>query len=207
MRRLLLGLLLAASFAAPAQAALIRYDFSGTLNTGDIGSAFAAPSGLATGTGTFSGYAVFDSDFNLGSAVTEVYNSGDFQLQIGSFIFSSANPGVDSATAVIDSSGLFQLSFGSGQDLTAGDLDAMNMSILFSTATSGLEQNPDVTTESFFLSFTNDDPDFLIATGDVTQFATSAIPEPATWTMLIGGFGLLGAALRFRRRQPSVRLA
>jgi hypothetical protein len=29
---------------------------------------------------------------------------------------------------------------------------------------------------------------------------TAPVPEPATWAMMIGGFGLLGAAARRRRR-------
>lgn len=32
------------------------------------------------------------------------------------------------------------------------------------------------------------------------SFSTSAVPEPATWAMMIGGFALAGASLRQRRR-------
>jgi hypothetical protein len=35
--------------------------------------------------------------------------------------------------------------------------------------------------------------------GSVGSFQTAPVPEPATWSMLIAGFGLLGAALRRRR--------
>lgn len=35
--------------------------------------------------------------------------------------------------------------------------------------------------------------------GNVGSFQTAPVPEPATWSMLIAGFGLLGAALRRRR--------
>lgn len=31
-----------------------------------------------------------------------------------------------------------------------------------------------------------------------------AVPEPATWAMMVGGFGIAGGALRFRRRQKAV---
>jgi hypothetical protein len=34
----------------------------------------------------------------------------------------------------------------------------------------------------------------------ISEAVSSAVPEPATWTMMIMGFGLAGAALRGRRR-------
>jgi type VI secretion system secreted protein VgrG len=37
--------------------------------------------------------------------------------------------------------------------------------------------------------------------------ATAAVPEPATWLMLVGGFALSGAAMRVRRRTMQPRLA
>lgn len=39
-----------------------------------------------------------------------------------------------------------------------------------------------------------------------TPSAAAAVPEPAAWAMMIGGFGMIGAALR-RRRAPTVRFA
>jgi hypothetical protein len=44
---------------------------------------------------------------------------------------------------------------------------------------------------NFFVSYTQ---------GPVSLTFNSAIPEPATWALMIGGFGLVGSALR--RRQP-----
>jgi hypothetical protein len=35
--------------------------------------------------------------------------------------------------------------------------------------------------------------------------ATAAVPEPATWAMFIGGFGLIGAAMRHRRTASIAR--
>jgi hypothetical protein len=34
--------------------------------------------------------------------------------------------------------------------------------------------------------------------------SVDAVPEPATWAMMIGGFGLVGGALRRRRSLASV---
>ncbi len=48
------------------------------------------------------------------------------------------------------------------------------------------------------------------ATGGDNYYALSelqafqAVPEPATWMMMIGGFALVGAAMRRRRRQPAL---
>jgi hypothetical protein len=43
--------------------------------------------------------------------------------------------------------------------------------------------------------------------GYVTQFTTgtvAAVPEPTTWAMMLVGFGLMGASMRYRRRSPKV---
>jgi len=37
--------------------------------------------------------------------------------------------------------------------------------------------------------------------------STAAVPEPASWAMMVGGFGLAGGVLRRTRRQAVVRLA
>jgi len=54
--------------------------------------------------------------------------------------------------------------------------------------------------------------DFINADGKIDGFKFSAlsvnpvtsVPEPATWTMMIGGFGLVGGAMRVRRRRETV---
>ena len=40
-----------------------------------------------------------------------------------------------------------------------------------------------------------------------TSSAVTAVPEPASWVMMILGFGLVGSAVRYRRRAPKVSFA
>ncbi|MET3827239.1 hypothetical protein ABIC16_002932 [Sphingomonas sp. PvP055] len=40
-----------------------------------------------------------------------------------------------------------------------------------------------------------------------TPSMTAAVPEPGTWAMMLAGFGLMGAALRYRKRSTKLRFA
>ena len=40
-----------------------------------------------------------------------------------------------------------------------------------------------------------------------TLAAVGNVPEPATWAMMIGGFGAVGGTMRYRRRKTSVSFA
>lgn len=57
--------------------------------------------------------------------------------------------------------------------------------------------SPDVTTRHYY------SPALYITAGDF--LGAGAVPEPATWAMLIAGFGLLGATLRRRQGLAAVR--
>lgn len=43
--------------------------------------------------------------------------------------------------------------------------------------------------------------------GSLSYTVNAAVPEPATWAMMIGGFGAIGGAMRYRRRKASVSFA
>ncbi len=199
---MLLGLALAASAIAPADAALVRYDFTGTLTTSDTASEFAADAGLASGSGSFSGYAVFDSDLDLDPAAPELYESTDFLLEIGAYSFSSANS--DFANASVDTAAPgFTLTFGSFNDFSSLDSEFMNLTLSFNGALAGLANNPVVPAGSAVLDLFGVNPldaniDTLGASGEV-EVAAPVVPEPATWLMFISGFLLIGTALRSGR--------
>lgn len=56
------------------------------------------------------------------------------------------------------------------------------------------------------LTFYNPDTKYIVQVfgsyqGQITQ-ASASVPEPATWVMMVGGFGLVGSAMR-RRNRPT----
>jgi hypothetical protein len=207
MRNWLMGLLAAASWSAAADAALVRYDFGGTLTTQTVPGAFTAEAGLTGGTGSYSGYIVFDDaapDQDNGSA--ELFSPQDFLLTIGTYAFSSA--ALDFAAASIDPSApSFMLNFQSFRDFSPGNSgEFLNFSIAFPQAVSGLVQSPDIVGGTADLTLIGD-ADFLGANGDVSQFDSvlAVVPEPSTWATMIVGFGLVGAAVRRRRSLSTMR--
>ena len=82
----------------------------------------------------------------------------------------------------VDSDGVLQLPPGTSFADVLGDVDQIEFTTF----------EPD-----FFYGFTVFD-----VAGDnfSVDFAAGAIPEPASWAMMIGGFGLVGGAVRSRRR-------
>lgn len=49
-------------------------------------------------------------------------------------------------------------------------------------------------------------PDYTLATGNQQIAAADAVPEPAAWALMIGGFGIVGGALRIRRRRLALAI-
>lgn len=66
----------------------------------------------------------------------------------------------------------------------------------------------DLTINNFALSFSGLTAPYTVAGGDfdaaVTGTFAGAVPEPATWAMLIAGFGMVGFAARRRRAVASI---
>jgi hypothetical protein len=62
-------------------------------------------------------------------------------------------------------------------------------------------------TSGFYLFTANQDGTALGSFSATAIAAASAAPEPATWAMMIGGFGMAGVAMRRRRARAIAGLA
>jgi hypothetical protein len=61
---------------------------------------------------------------------------------------------------------------------------------------------------AYIVLSTTDDADGIgVGPTATTNVVVTGVPEPATWTLLMGGFGALGAALRFGRRRTADAMA
>ena len=95
--------------------------------------------------------------------------------------------------APADGLGLFQVSY---NGTVPSDFPYTGFSLSFRTNSAGSLQ-------AFFSTGSNDNIGPLL---DNVSLSIAAVPEPATWAMMIGGVGMAGGALR-RRRSATVRFA
>jgi len=70
---------------------------------------------------------------------------------------------------------------------------------------SGTTASPTLLTGNFTL-FTNAGMTNVAGNLSVTDL-TAAVPEPATWAMMLVGFGMIGATARYRRRATKIAYA
>lgn len=200
LQKSLLAALCAVAAAAPATAAVTTYS--------DLGSftAAAGPTTLfdfnATPNGSFGGTSYDVGPFTLTGDSTGGFS--DLEViagQVNGNVCSSCNPAFGYSIAfeapITAFGALYRNAFG-GSGLTF-TVDGVSFS--------GPTQN-----DGFF-GFTSDTAfsTILVSGGnevhnfDDVRFgvaAAGAVPEPATWAMMVGGFGLLGGALRRRAAQP-----
>jgi hypothetical protein len=136
--------------------------------------------------------------------------------------------GTGGATQTFASIGLPDFSGGPSTNTVAGDLSDQTVYRVVDTgaggtgnSTTGANTSYDLTELGFTLgsqfdgqtlesaTITGNGYEGLILGATVTSLAstTGAVPEPATWAMMIGGFGVLGLTLRRARKPASLSQA
>ena len=149
---------------------------------------FAVPAAAAT-TYNFSLTGTYNAAWSLPASRTTDFNFG-FLGGISNVTFTV--PG--NATQVVDLF-IFDNSFGGGIQVrdnlvTFSDLYRGRGDVIWT----GAIEAPVFKTGSFTLTDAGG-----ATNGTLTISAVNAVPEPASWAMLIAGFGLTGAAMRRRR--------
>jgi PEP-CTERM motif len=182
------------------QAATIVYSISGNGSGSLNGNAFS----MADFSFTLTGDTANVNPVIGGGQVNSPLTTSAFSIgSLGSGTFSFATRFGQTNT------GVAYFSRDSGLDLfdftgTPVDL-SNNFGPFVGTGVFALNQFQDVNTSAGLLSF--DSSTDVIYSG---ALAAGAVPEPASWALMIAGFGLVGSALRKgngRRRKPSVSVS
>lgn len=83
---------------------------------------------------------------------------------------------------------------GNGGGLTLGQSGSGALTLTFGSSQSDLDLT------AFYVRYQSVMPEDISNSASGVPIPGSAVPEPATWAMLIAGFGLAGSAIRRRRR-------
>ncbi|AYJ85026.1 PEP-CTERM sorting domain-containing protein (plasmid) [Sphingomonas paeninsulae] len=182
MRRLLVSTVAAVAAFAVAPAQALTFPAGGFFNTsaGPAGtfSGFFGNSGIASGLFTDTYTFTLPTD-GLGSG--SVTTSTSFALGITDLDFSSVTINGITAPISYSNSGLTETASASFIPITMLALNTITIS-----------------------GTSRGDGSYG---GQLTFVPTSAAPEPGTWAMMILGFGIAGAGLRYRRRSTKISYA
>ena len=199
--------------AAPAQATVVVLNYSGAI---EYSASYGGPTNAVYAIGTpFSGTLTYDTgaipSYNDGTTATYYGSFGSLSLTIGSFsaIEDSYLNGFIRHTPLTEI-----LAYGDVLSISTPNpfINGHNFPVQW-----GLDYN-DMTRTAMSspllpAQYPNSPPGFVrFYIGDNNGFSTgfanltaAAVPEPATWAIMILGFGAIGAAIRSKRRQkPSL---
>lgn len=217
MNRLIAAAIAATAVAAPAGATVITFNNAGnvgqTLGNNIVESGFRISADQCASNNCFSVRAAPTAGTGSDGKVLEAYafnpaitisqaNGGAFMLQ------SFALTGVELPYAFMTN---FDVLFGFNYADGTSQVLAMSVDANYSTPTSQLIQSQiagftNKALTSFYVKADYDSQaGAKIQLDNINVTAISAVPEPATWAMMIGGFGMIGAS--FRRRRTTVRFA
>ena len=217
MNRLIAAAIAATVAAVPAGATVITFNNAGsvgqTLGNNIVESGFRMNADLCAGGNCFTVRAAPTAGTGSDGKVLEAYafdpkitisqvNGGAFMLQ--SFALTGVElPGAFSSN--------FDVLFGFNYDDGTSAVLATSVDANYSTPTSYLIQSQiaGYTTKALRSFYVQADyssqAGAKIQLDNINVTAISAVPEPATWAMMIGGFGMIGAT--FRRRRTAIRFA
>ena len=191
----------AIALVSPALADTITYNFSGTFD-GVNGGPFTNATADFTGIGDTNGAYFFDGDTNI----TIVPLSSFSAVSSGTtYTFAPMNFFVNRSQ---NFAGFLN------QNLSAGFIRFLGTASGALSGYDGISALPS-TGVTFYTDLNTgavgtDRGDVLVLAGrDLTLSAsiTGAVPEPATWAMMIGGLGMVGGALRRRKVSTKVSFA
>lgn len=213
----------------PASAATILITYTGTVNSGmDTTGVFGAAATDLTGKAFTSVYTLNYPTFGVADI-----NGSNSHETYGGALFNNASPlsaqitinGVTKSLSGAFSGDHFLQTFPnpvssiSDQAITDGQNIISNLiqspvngvvnSLNFSVPVSYNVKSGDYAAGGFYLSHLSDFYQVEDATGNFNTLSVNvesvgAVPEPATWALLLMGFGMVGATLRIRRREPAL---
>ena len=203
MKKFALAAMVAASLAAPASAAVVVLDFEGVGNLNPVGNFYAPDFTFSPST-----LAVVDSDAGgTGNIANEPSPSTVmFFLDGSNAILNATNGFTNGFSFYYSSSTAASVTVYSGANATGDVLGVLNLSAQFADNCSGDPTGGFCNWSAIGVSFagTAYSIDFG-GTANQTAFdnitfgsANPGVPEPATWAMMIMGFGLVGASMRRR---------
>lgn len=204
MKTILLAAVAALSLAAPASAAVLT--LQGVTNNGPSDFTFTYRGTLGPDEGLRSGDRLIIYDF-AGYVPGSISADGNANVAVSTEFTS---PGGFVTPGFNDDPSLVNLVFTyTGPDFrnTGGPFAPFDFAGLSARSTFG-----GLGLDAFFTLTTKNNPDgvpggsntAVFTLGQVTVPVAAAVPEPATWAMMLGGFGLIGAATRRSSRMARV---
>jgi len=235
MRKLLLTAVAAAAFVVPAHAGVVYSNDFNSENGGNTALNYNGFNGLTVTNGTVdlvksgdfgigcaggSGACVdldgSTNDAGLVSSNSYAFNAGDHVALSLLFSGNQRNaPPPDSFTMRFDFSGPVSGNFGYMSTVFGNSTAAFTNQTSLTLTVSNIQPNFAFADLTFFFDPTNGGSttfalqdagnDNIGVVIDNLSLSVDAVPEPATWAMMLAGFGLAGIAVR--RRRPAVAIA
>lgn len=184
----------------PGLTSSIQFNFLGTsLNNTSYNFSYVLSN---TSSGPINGSRVSIFGFNVSPNVASATASGLFTDEVfgGSFNTPNNGPNIE---VCFKSGGGPNCTGGANGGVTLGNSGNGQFSLLFNNAPPGL----DVTLGTFYVRYQSVDSGMLGLRGASASAIGAIVPEPATWGMMIVGFGLVGGIARRRRAKSGLATA